>query len=27
LAENGDPKGLPVVYLKDGCYGVFHRWT
>jgi hypothetical protein len=27
LAEDGDPKGLPVVYLKDGGDTVFHRWT
>jgi hypothetical protein len=27
LAEDGDPKGLPIVYLKDRCNSVFHRWT
>jgi hypothetical protein len=27
LAEDGDPQGLPIVYLKDGCDSVFHRWT
>jgi len=27
FAEDGDPKCLPIVDLKDGCYGVFHRWT
>jgi hypothetical protein len=27
LAEDGDPKGLPIVYLKEGGDTVFHRWT
>jgi hypothetical protein len=27
VAEDGDPESLPIVDLKDGCYGVFHRWT
>ena len=27
VSEDGDPEGLPVVYLKDGCDLVFHRWT
>jgi hypothetical protein len=27
LAEDGDPNGLPVVYLKEGGDTVFHRWT
>ena len=27
LAEDGDPKGLPIVNLKEGRDTVFHRWT
>jgi hypothetical protein len=27
VAEDGDPKGLPIVYQKDGGNTVFHRWT
>jgi len=27
VSEDGDPKGLPVVYLKDRGDTVFHRWT
>ena len=27
VSEDGDPEGVPIVYLKDGGDTVFHRWT